>query len=216
MTEAEVTRLNTTLRASAPSPPLRARKPLLRYGIVVNGRQRSIVNELGNARVDLYNLSFLFCKRVSRKITKIRDHKIGNVFPKLAIRETLQTSETLWKSTIITRHSSKVSKMLSKNRIEDRSWVWIKGRGTSVERITVLTLKRHLHLGDPRSGRWISEDEVRRRLCNSNPADSPTRQRLDKCRWEKIGGDSRPRDGQDNGMFRVGLPVHSDARDTAR
>lgn len=95
MTEAEVTRLNTTLRASAPSPPLRARKPLLRYGIVVNGRQRSIVNELGNARVDLCNLSFLFCKRVSRKITKIRDHKIGNVFPKLAIRETLQTSENL-------------------------------------------------------------------------------------------------------------------------
>lgn len=92
--------------------------------------------------------------------------------------------------------------------------------GESVERITVLTLKRHLHLGDPRSGRWISQEEERRQadrgLCNSNPADWATRQRVDKCRWEKIGGDSRPRDGQDNGMFRAGPPLRSQARDTAR
>lgn len=46
-----------------------------------------------------------------------------------------------------------------------------------------MNLKRHLHLGDPRSGRW----KRRAVLCNSNDLDndSSTRQSPDKCREEK-------------------------------
>lgn len=99
---------------------------------------------------------------------------------------------------------------------QGRSMVDVDEGETSVGKITVLTLKRHLHLGDPRSGRWISradETPVHRRLCNSNRA--AARQRLDKCRWEKIGGDSRPRDGQDNGMFRGPSPTRETRREVA-
>lgn len=129
--------------------------------------------------------------------------------------------KTLWKWMTITKQLETLH-TLERDRKTRKINPGCRSReeGESVERITVLTLKRHLHLGDPRSGRWISQEEERRQadrgLCNSNPADWATRQRVDKCRWEKIGGDSRPRDGQDNGMFRAGPPLRSQARDTAR
>lgn len=89
---------------------------------------------------------------------------------------------------------------------------------TSVGRITVLTLKRHLHLGDPRSGRWISradETPVHRRLCNSNRP-IPRRGRGLTNVGGKKSAAIRDRETDKTMGCLEGRQALTDARDTAR